>query len=354
VSYARDRGAITILRVYEEDQRLAGTARDRFIDRVVRRMEELPAMMVAEGYNEAFQSGIELARRAEFDIELMRTMAAMGRKAAIGSFSTGTPEISDWHYYLLALKHAASHQHFVALHEYGGPVMQWGCGMNQWRTGDWILGDPCTRSDVLGWWCLRYRRHVAEWRRLGVDPIPRILITEGGLDDVYPRPGPPAKGYKDWEAAGWGHGAPGGHDFGDYADQWRWYCDRLSEDSFVAGAVDFGFATQDPAWDSFDLSTDPAMLERFAAVMRPAPEPPSPDPIPDPSPPIPHPEGRKLLVSVHRGDGYWSIARELYHTSGPALTRDVAALMDANGHRSLRPGDHIKVPWRRVIRELDE
>ena len=42
------------------------------------------------------------------------------------------------------LRHAAADGHYVALHEYSAPVMQWGVGENQWNGGEWTLGDEAT------------------------------------------------------------------------------------------------------------------------------------------------------------------------------------------------------------------
>lgn len=280
VDQARAAGAITIFRLYVDRQPL-GPEGGRYIERVAEAMRRYPAMMVAEGYNEQWQSGTELARRADFDIELMRAMDAIGRKAAIGSFSTGQPQVEDWRHYMPALRYAADHGHYVAVHEYGGGPggMLWGVGRNQWNNGAPVLDDPCNDSGTyyLGWWCLRYRRAVAEWRRLGLTTIPRILITEGGIDDIQPRPGPQGKGWRDFKGQ---HPAS----VGDYAAQWAWYCRQLSRDPYVIGAVDFGWATADPNWNSFDLSQEPAMLDRLIQEMRAMPDvAPVPNPAPSPT-----------------------------------------------------------------------
>ena len=85
----------------------------------------------------------------------------------------------------------------MALHEYSAPVMQYGVGDNQWNGGQFVLNDPADDHDELGWWTLRYRRSVAEWRKLGLETIPPIIITESGIDDIQPRPGPAGKGWRE-------------------------------------------------------------------------------------------------------------------------------------------------------------
>lgn len=256
VQYARDRGALTVLRVYEADQRLGGD----YIGRVVAAMQQWPAFMVGESFNEDFQTPPEASRRAEFDIELMKAMDRIGRKAGILCASTGQPEMSFWPDYLPAIRYAAEHGHYVCWHEYGGgPVgMLWGVGQNQHPWNERV--DKPENAAARGWWVLRYRRHVDEWRRLGLTTIPRQYIGEGGLDDIWPRPGHGGKGYKDFIGE-----HPAG--VGDYAEQWAWTCRRWAEDDYMVGGVDFGFASRDPQWSSFDMATDPATLADVQATM---------------------------------------------------------------------------------------
>lgn len=276
VQYAKDRGALTVLRVYESDQQLSGN----YIGRVVSAMQQWPAFAVGESLNEDFQTPPEAARRAEFDIELMKAMDRIGRKAGILCASTGQPEMSFWPDYLPAIRYAAEHGHYVCLHEYGGgPVgMLWGVGQNQHPWNNRV--DKPENAAARGWWVLRYRRHVDEWRRLGLTTIPRIYIGEGGIDDIWPRPGHGGKGYKDYI-----NEHPAG--VGDYAEQWAWTCRRWAEDSYMVGGVDFGFASRDPQWGSFDMATDPATLADVQATMAALAGTPTPTPIPVPPPPPP-------------------------------------------------------------------
>jgi hypothetical protein len=95
----------------------------------------------------------------------------------------------------------------------------------------------------------------------GLAALP-LYITEGGIDDVWPRPGPQGKGYKDFADTEFAR-IPG---IGDYAQQRRWYLWQVSHDAQVHGVVDFGFETEDPTWRGFDMATDPAMLNRVIAL----------------------------------------------------------------------------------------
>jgi hypothetical protein len=139
--------------------------------------------------------------------------------------------------------------------------MQWFTGENQWNfttNAPVRIDDPCLQPNVEGWLCLRYRKAYHLFKDWGIGDLP-LFITEGGIDDVNPRPGPQGKGYKDYANTEWAR-IPG---IGDYAQQRRWYMEQFSRDLYTRGAVDFGWDTVDPAWGSFDLSTDPAMLNRI-------------------------------------------------------------------------------------------
>ncbi len=82
----------------------------------------------------------------------------------------------------------------------------------------------------------------------------RGAITESWLDDVQPRPGGQGKGWRDWMGVGGPLGDPiGGAGWGAW---------QVSQDAYMLGICDFGFATRDPAWNSFDFKQDPAALSR--------------------------------------------------------------------------------------------
>lgn len=280
--YCHERGTRVVGRVYFQQQEL-GAGGGRQVREVIDTARRNPHVDYWELHNEDWQSGNDMARYAELSIEFMRGLEALDRKAAIGCFSTGQPEVEAWKHFLPALRHAAAHGHAVALHEYGGgPIgAKWGVGRNQWNDGAPVTDDACDDPGTyyLGWWCLRYRRAVAEWRRLGLATTPDILITEALIDDIQPRPGNQGKGWRDFKNQHPPH-------VGDYADQWAWYCRQISRDPYVIGAVDFGWATADPTWNSFDLSQEPAMLERVTAAMRGLiEETPAPTPAPVPGAP---------------------------------------------------------------------
>jgi len=303
-------GVTIIYRLHTDNQSLGGTERQAFIRKLVANVEGSPQIHYAEGYNEEFADAGQIGKYAEFEIERMRALEAIGRKAAIGCFSTGTPEITDggatWGRFRPALEHALANGHALALHEYSGPYMQYMTrtpdGRNQWNrqtnsfTG--ISPDPRVywNPTLDGWLTLRYRMVYALLRAWGLDKLP-LFITEGGIDDTTPRPGPGGKGYKAFRDGQWDR-LPG---IGDYADQRRWYLWQVSQDPFARGVVDFGWEGTPTGWPDFDLSTDPATVNDIITTEADLPKGHFGDaPVPIPTPP---PVGPIKGVDVSRWQG---------------------------------------------------
>lgn len=252
LSVARDVGALTVLRIYQEVQDL-GRVGD-YLARVEQAILANPGIDAFEvSFNEAHQGPDQLAAKAEADILGMRLCERHGKRAVIGSFSVGMPDLAAWPAYAPALRHAAAGGHYLGLHEYGGGRL----GMDAAVTG--------AGREALGWLCLRYRR-VLDWARSVGLTMPKILITEAGIDDVTPTVEEKTRG---WQTARGLHPPS----VGDYAAQLRRYAERLAEDrGAVAGWCDFGFAADDPQWHPFDLSRDGAMLERVMTLQASLPD----------------------------------------------------------------------------------
>jgi hypothetical protein len=159
-----------------------------------------------------------------------------GRKAVIGSFSVGMPDLAEWPHYRPALERAAAGGHYLGLHEYGGGS----AGMRAMVEGD----GPTAR----GWAFLRHRR-VLDWARGAGVRMPSILITEAGID-VLGQADRPTRGFQ--TVAG----------VVDYPTQLRWCSERLAETPEVVGWCDFGWSSDDPQWWAFDLSRDGDALAR--------------------------------------------------------------------------------------------
>lgn len=262
VELANSVGAITVLRVYEPDQRL-----DRVSDYLARVEQAIlanPGIQAFEvSYNEAHQDGADIAAKAQADILGMKLCERHRKRAVIGSFSVGmpgTPEEPDhspaWALYRPALEYAAKGGHYLGKHEYGGGSP----GMRLMVEGD--------GKAARGLAFLRYRR-VLDWaKRVGLK-MPKILITECGIDFLA---------QADLPTRGW-RTMPAGY---DYAADLRWAAERLTEDhEAVAGWCDFGWASEDPEWHPFDLSRDSAVLERVISLQASLPDAPAaPRPAP--------------------------------------------------------------------------
>lgn len=81
--------------------------------------------------------------------------------------------------------------------------MQWMAGDNQWdfvRNAPKSILDPCQSPSALGWLCLRYRRAYQLFAGWGLGDL-SLFITEGGVDDVTPRPGSQGEGYRDFASS---------------------------------------------------------------------------------------------------------------------------------------------------------
>lgn len=350
-------GVTIVGRLHADEQPLGGSGARAFLERMMDAAEEHPAVDYWEGYNEAYDGLDQIGRYAEFEIERMRQLEEIGRKAVIGCFSTGTPQVTDggatWKRFRPALERALAGGHALGLHEYAGPYMQYMTrtpgGKNQWDhqtsqfTGVGVEGiwDP----SLDGWLILRYRMAYALFRTWGLGELP-LFITEGGIDDTTPRPGPGGKGYKAFANTEWAH-IPG---IGDYAEQRRWYQWQVTHDTFVRGVTDFGFEGTATGWPDFDLATDPAMLNRIIQLEQTLPaghgrpprpgETPEPEPGPEPGPePEPEPEpaaseviGPLPMVIVLRGD-LLDVARKVYPeiTNESDLQRRARLIAAANG-----------------------
>jgi GH25 family lysozyme M1 (1,4-beta-N-acetylmuramidase) len=234
------------------DPQSLGAEGGRQIKAVVTAAHTCPSISHWELHNESWSIPGEMERYADLSIEFMQAMKEIGRTAVIGCFSEGTPQVdgSDglqaWREYAPAVQFAIDNGHILGLHEYSGPYMQFDVG-----------------ADGRGWHTLRYRRSLDVLAGLGVDVSRlRIAITESGIDDVNPRPGPQGKGWRDYEGTEWAR--PPISPAGNFAGQMHWYCSELSKDKQIVGVVDFGWAHVDPTWQTFDLADTPAMLQAVA------------------------------------------------------------------------------------------
>jgi len=298
-----------------------------------------PSIDYWEGYNEVAPFAAD-EQRAYADIEAYRVnaLADVGRRAVVGNFSTGVLSTEGILRMRPMLDAALEHESWFGTHEYSGPHMMWMAGQNQWDRAAGVpirYDDPCESPDVRGYTTLRYRHFWPVLSDLGYGDIP-LVITEGGIDDVQPRPGGQGKGWRDWQDTAWAR-IPG---IGDYADQWHWYMLQLSYDNgkgrpLVVGAVDFGWGTEDPQWDSFNLEFEDAMRGRLLdrQCLLPLRHHIQQEPIPTPGP-LPRVTDKVFVAAQVRGE------------RSPAQFAGAAA-----GHPNA--SYHKRLAWWREIAELN-
>lgn len=348
VNLVHSYGGLTVLRVYRQDQDVGRF--DEYLRDIERAARGSAVKAIEVSHNEAHQAGAELARKAGLDIEGMQLAERLGKVGVIGCFSVGMPSLDDWPLYRPALEYAAEYGHLLALHEYGGGML----GMDAGVTGN--------GQEARGWYCLRYRR-VLDWAHRAMVPMPKIVITEAGIDDLSPGIPEKTRGYKTAT-----HLHP--PSVGDYATQAARYARHLAEDAGrVVGWVDFGFGAADPQWAGFDLSTDDRMLARMVEEMRKLPDGAAP---PKPPKEAPVADLNKLLAAEF-GERYADLrsalprnphgpagdfsARPLagidtvaiHHTAGPKWAGwDVVAAAHVNQRGWAGIGYHIGIKGGRV------
>jgi hypothetical protein len=216
-------GTVIIGRIYEQNQPSDGDPVTRAQEWWNRNREKIlaqPAVDYWEGYNEPDASTVErIAWYARFEAARVNILAQNGRKACIGNFSMGTPDVTNpnaWPAFYPAIDAARAQGGILGVHEYGTPMQQhFDAGSGE------------------GWLCGRYRK-VYRQHLIPTSRVIPLAITEAGVDGVSP--------------VGWKN-----HYTGDqYLDQLKWYDGLMRADSYVLGATIF--ALEIPNWDSFDIA----------------------------------------------------------------------------------------------------
>jgi len=236
---------LIIGRIYFSDEPTDGDAARRasdWWDRCRDVIENCPAVDYWEGYNEPPVGTVEQMRWiAQFEVARIRILADHGRKACIGSFSTGCPEIVQdgrpydgiWREFYSAIDEANAHGGVLGLHEYSAPTMN----------------DGFDSASGEGWLTGRYRK-VYRWF---LEPTGRghtpLIITECGIDGGVI--GRPNEGWKSFATKE------------QYFEQLKWYDSLLKQDYYVLGATIF--CLEIPNWQSFDIAELMPELTRYVA-----------------------------------------------------------------------------------------
>lgn len=202
-----------------------------------------------EGWNEFLpQNPDEWAWFAAFEAARACQMQSLGFRAAVGSFSTGTPEWADMARFMPALEAADRCGAIFTLHEYGAPLMTDGAFTS-------IPGAPASLNAIAGALTLRYRYWYEGYIKPRGLNVP-LVISEAGVDGgVAPGcPADPRQGWlgcvNDWQQAGLTDPP-----WQVYIDQLNWYDAQTQQDDYVLGFTVFTAGSNDnPAWISFSIN----------------------------------------------------------------------------------------------------
>jgi LysM repeat protein len=264
-------GTITIGRFVVDQPNIgSGDAAQRAIDFV---NEQLPRYLQHkdyvdywEGWNEVTYPNYEWY--AVFEATRACEMQKHGLKAAIGAFSTGTPEPWQFMAFLPAMEAGKRCGAILTTHEYGAPTMYlwWSQGLPESYGNPPVPAYP-DRGPLAG----RYRflyRDILIPRGLALP----LVISEAGIDGgagAGQRPGYSNAqgwmGFRDYWSAELGRSDS--VDF--YVEQLAWYDSLLRQDSYVIGATIFNVAGgSSPTWASFEASGLIPKLTEYARSLR--------------------------------------------------------------------------------------
>jgi hypothetical protein len=239
---------VTIGRLLEDPDEgiMAGDPEKAAQNFVARHLEEYrlnPGVDYWEGWNEPVAGG-NMAWYARFEAERARRMADHGFRAAIGGFSTGTPEWDEFVEFLPAIEVALAHDGILTLHEYAAPTL------------DYLVGQALPGHSPhpdRGLLTLRYRWWYEDLLKPRGLVIP-LVISEGGIDgQIQQDLAPPGLGWRDftdyWDQQGLGEGG-----VQSYIQQLAWYDHELQRDDYVIGVTIFTAGCPEGQWTSFDIT----------------------------------------------------------------------------------------------------
>ena len=196
-----------------------------------------------------------IARNSVIDFIRKSQSESNKRSKALQETDTSTiPEVEEFALFIPAIETAMQYGGILTLHEYSAPVMTEGYGSA-------LPGYPY--HDDRGSLTFRYRWFYEELLLPRGLAIP-LVISEAGIDGILGnRPGPPGKGWADFQSyavdQGWGSNGVDA-----FINQLAWYDAGVRQDSYVLGFTVF---TAGPVaqWGPYDIGP---ILPRMADYVR--------------------------------------------------------------------------------------
>jgi hypothetical protein len=195
-----------------------------------------------EGYNEPSSSSVaQMQWLGAFDEARVQILANHSKKAVIGCFSTGTPDVTHpdtIEAYFPAVRAAIRHGGILGLHEYSSPRME-----------NLFSGSVATGE---GWLTGRYRKLNAILAKAGLKV--NMAITENGIDGgTCPDTGCHISGGWRNFCSDWSQKFTNCSNCNDcYLSQLEWYDSVMRADSYVIGSTIFSLEIS--GWQSFDIT----------------------------------------------------------------------------------------------------
>ena len=250
---------VTIGRFAEGDQTIEGdpTSRAReFVNAHAENYLANPGVDYWLGWNEpVFDDVWQVEWYAIFEAERTLAMAELGLKVAVGNFSAGTPEASEFEAFLPALGLVKEYGGILAVHEYSAPTLNTGVGAA-------IPGHE--GGQRYGALTLRYRYWYEHYLRPN-DLVLPLVVTEAGIDGgVLREEDISLMGWRDFSKKDLPAPLPA-QTPGTYLQQLSWYDDELRCDPYVIGFAVFNVGDSEGRWASFDVTN---MLPRVADLVR--------------------------------------------------------------------------------------
>jgi hypothetical protein len=241
-----------------------GAGRD-FVDRWIGQYRQNPGADYWEGWNEVNPlDDNQWNWYAQWEGARACKMKEYGLRAAIGGFSTGTPEWDEMAKFMPAFEiaKACGAEFIFTVHEYSAPTVFYGVDIG-------IPGAPDITGNK-GILLFRYRYWYEGYLKpRGWGDVP-LVISEWGVDGLVQagRPGPAGglgwKDFSDW----WSSQGLASDTELYYIDQMKWYDAEVSKDPYVLGFAVYtaGGHTQDQ-FKSYDIDEILAPLAMHMATL---------------------------------------------------------------------------------------